>query len=611
MSKIQIGSSRSSSATHHMTQPSTTLNRRYVKRPSNIVIEAAAREAARAQVQATKAMPPSRLVNLRVSSADLEAARKKEAEIKQISASATTPKTEIIPDSVKTEPQSITIMPRVIELGSVTPDQSDFTPTTSSVPVDKSSEMPVEAPEATVEEPNTTPINPQITEPNPQPTTQNPMPAALPQITHYDPWNNQYHQASAISEAVLENQNHQPADVLPETNTTPAEPEIDTATLAMNIAADYAAASLEASVKEYGNGYNNYAIEQDRNTYSAPTATEDSVDAIARAASEAIASIRTASAPNEVSEQITSLQAFADSIKSQYSTPEMRELGDTIDKFVNVAMKSTKMQETSKKSDTKVTLSPKANRAAAKVTKSSAKVMAVNSRAKQNNSKAITKPRPLPRTTTPHQSAPKAAVSSMRKRSPQELKDRAIEQAMRSMATMESTPNKKRQASFKPVAHTKRKTSFKRFIIATGCALACIAGVVYFVSSNIPDVSIRVAAMQTGIQASYPSYVPREYTLNNIDSEAGKINMHFDGPNNSSFNLVEEKSSWDSSALLRNYVEPTWGDNYTTTHEQGITIYISNVNCDAVWVNGGVLYTITSSGTSLTKKQVRNIVVSL
>ena len=117
--------------------------------------------------------------------------------------------------------------------------------------------------------------------------------------------------------------------------------------------------------------------------------------------------------------------------------------------------------------------------------------------------------------------------------------------------------------------------------------------------------------MQTGITASYPSYVPRDYTLGDIFSEDGKITMVFNGPNGAAFNLIEEKSSWDTSALVRNYIEPTWGNDYTTTSEQGITIYISNVSSDAAWVNSGILYRITSSGTPLTKKQVRSIVVSL
>ena len=92
-------------------------------------------------------------------------------------------------------------------------------------------------------------------------------------------------------------------------------------------------------------------------------------------------------------------------------------------------------------------------------------------------------------------------------------------------------------------------------------------------------------------------------------TESGKITITFEGPDNASFTLTEEKSSWDSTTLLRNYVEPTWKDNYTSTHEQGITIYVSGSN--AAWVNGGVLYKINSVSASLTNKQLRNIVTSM
>ena len=140
---------------------------------------------------------------------------------------------------------------------------------------------------------------------------------------------------------------------------------------------------------------------------------------------------------------------------------------------------------------------------------------------------------------------------------------------------------------------------------------ACLAAIVWFVSNNIPDVSVRVAAMQTGIEATYPSYVPMDYSLSDIISEDGKLTMIFSGPDDARFTLVQEKSSWDSATLLRNYVEPTWGEEYVTTHEQGITIYISNQTNDSTWVNGGIRYSITSEGARLTKKQTRNIVLSL
>ena len=78
MSKIQVDSSCPSSATHHITQASTTLNRRYVRRPDNLAIEEAARETS-GMAQSTSYVP-SRLVNLRVSAADLEAAKLREEE---------------------------------------------------------------------------------------------------------------------------------------------------------------------------------------------------------------------------------------------------------------------------------------------------------------------------------------------------------------------------------------------------------------------------------------------------------------------------------------------------------------------------------------------------
>ena len=73
MTEIQIGSGPSSNATHHITQPSKTLNRRYVERPSNLAIEEAAQAIADehdAQAATTPARP-SRLVNLRLHASDL------------------------------------------------------------------------------------------------------------------------------------------------------------------------------------------------------------------------------------------------------------------------------------------------------------------------------------------------------------------------------------------------------------------------------------------------------------------------------------------------------------------------------------------------------------
>lgn len=598
MTKIEIDSGHSSSATHRITQASTTLNRRYVKRPANIAVEEAARTARQQRPVDSAPTRPSRLVNLNVSSADLAAAKEREDAMRQAAEKARMAEITRASEYAAMqsfqglEPFSATPMvPRVVEYGSLSPAMSSTPATETSTP-----EATVQPQDAN--QPSNIPNETSFYS-TASPTTQVSTP-----INSYQPYPN----TAQISDQAI------PSDqAMPTNQTAPVAPtsEIDTSELALNIAADYAAASLGASMQEFGNNYDAYAMSQPEvsptenipfpNLNAIDTQSADSVDAIAHAASEAIASIRAATEPSEVSEQVASLKAFAESIKSSASMPEMKELGNTIEKFVNIAMKSTKIQEETKKkansvtASATVTFSPKVTRAANKVTKSSAKVVAASNR---NRNKVANR-----NTATRTINNKKLRTNKL---NPAELKERAIEEALQSVATMDQP-----RAKTRPVMQTKRKGSVKRFAIAFACAAICVGGVIAFVSSNIPDISIRVAAMQTGITASYPSYVPRDYTLGDIFSEDGKITMVFNGPNGAAFNLIEEKSSWDTSALVRNYIEPTWGNDYTTTNEQGITIYISNASSDAAWVNSGILYRITSSGTPLTKKQVRSIVVSL
>ena len=116
--------------------------------------------------------------------------------------------------------------------------------------------------------------------------------------------------------------------------------------------------------------------------------------------------------------------------------------------------------------------------------------------------------------------------------------------------------------------------------------------------------------MQTGIEASYPSYIPRDFNLSDITSAEGRITLNFKNAiSDSSFNIVEEKSSWDTNALLNNFVRNEYGEDYVVVREQGLTIYINDSN--AAWVNGGVIYKINANSNTLTKKQIKSIAVSL
>ncbi|MBO4812973.1 hypothetical protein J5491_02375 [Candidatus Saccharibacteria bacterium] len=190
-----------------------------------------------------------------------------------------------------------------------------------------------------------------------------------------------------------------------------------------------------------------------------------------------------------------------------------------------------------------------------------------------------------------------------------ELKDQAIRKALASAAKTDDTYTEE-------VNDRKARGGFMgqfrlgRVMLALTCTAVAVFAIVYFVNLNMPDISLRVAAMQTGIEASYPNYVPRDYTLSEISSEESKITLKF--VNNASgddFTLVEEKSSWDSSALQNNYVKNEFPEGYSTIREQGLTIYVFDSN--AAWVNGGVVYKLTAPKDTLTKKQIKTIATSM
>ncbi|MDO5480997.1 MAG: hypothetical protein Q4F60_01460 [Candidatus Saccharibacteria bacterium] len=152
--------------------------------------------------------------------------------------------------------------------------------------------------------------------------------------------------------------------------------------------------------------------------------------------------------------------------------------------------------------------------------------------------------------------------------------------------------------------------TFRNLLFASICSFAVVGAIAYFVNLNMPDISVKVAAMQTGISASYPNYAPRDYSLSSVTSDDGKrIVLTFDGPDDSSFTLSEESTSWDTTALLNNYVKRNFSSEFVTLREQGITVYYDNDA--AAWINGGILYQTKSIGKNLSKEQIRNLVVSL
>lgn len=185
------------------------------------------------------------------------------------------------------------------------------------------------------------------------------------------------------------------------------------------------------------------------------------------------------------------------------------------------------------------------------------------------------------------------------KKTAAELKEEAIKKAL--TTTIKKTEEK-------PALKTKSKISITRIFIALACATASVFAITYLVKLNMPDFSLRVAAAQSGIEAKYPNYTPEGYSLNGITSESGKVTISFKNGDNV-FDISEEKSSWNSSALLNNYVKKEYGEDYTTIKERGLTIYVSKEK--ASWVNGGVLYKLFFKENSLDKSQICSLATSL
>jgi hypothetical protein len=191
---------------------------------------------------------------------------------------------------------------------------------------------------------------------------------------------------------------------------------------------------------------------------------------------------------------------------------------------------------------------------------------------------------------TPVQLAPKPS---------QVIKEEAIAEALHN-APSHTAGNKQHKSA------PKRSRFFS--IASASLALLLLGG--YFTYLNMPSLSVRVAAAQAGVNATYPEYRPDGYSLRGpVAYDEGQVSMKFaanGGPQN--FSITQTKSSWDSSALEENYVNEASNGGYVPFVEHGLKIYVFDNN--AAWVNGGVLYKITGDA-PLSNDQIRRIATSM
>ncbi len=195
--------------------------------------------------------------------------------------------------------------------------------------------------------------------------------------------------------------------------------------------------------------------------------------------------------------------------------------------------------------------------------------------------------------------APHAHISPAPQKTAHEVKQSAIHKAIANTSVNHGEKSKGRLLKRHPRAFS---------IVSASLALVLLGG--YLTYLNMPSLSVRVAAAQSGINASYPNYQPDGYSLNGlVGYSEGKVTMKFasnGGP--SGFTINQAKSNWDSVAVLDNYVSPRAGVSYVPYTERGLTIYTYGNN--AAWVNGGILYTIEGNA-PLSSEQIRRIATSL
>lgn len=193
-----------------------------------------------------------------------------------------------------------------------------------------------------------------------------------------------------------------------------------------------------------------------------------------------------------------------------------------------------------------------------------------------------------------HKAMAKPSVAAPRPA--QEIKNSAIAEALHKAS---NTPAKK------PKTRTHRRVLN---VASASLAVLLLAG--YFTYVNMPGLSVRIAAAQAGIDASYPDYRPVGYRLNGpVAYKDGEVVIQFasnSGPQK--FALAQSKSTWDSSALLEKYVDPKSEGRYATYSDAGLTVYTYGTS--AAWVNGGILYTVEGSA-ALSNEQVRRIATSM
>ena len=157
----------------------------------------------------------------------------------------------------------------------------------------------------------------------------------------------------------------------------------------------------------------------------------------------------------------------------------------------------------------------------------------------------------------------------------------------------------------------KERFSLKQnFASAAAASLSVLLIVGYVTYLNIPNFAMKVVASRAGFDASMPGYTPDGFSFHGpVAYNSGKVVVDFtSNSDDSSYQVAQQESNWDSKSLLENVVKEK-SDKYLTFEDKGLTIYVYGGQ-NATWVNGGVMYSINSQS-KLNTEQLINIATSI
>ena len=148
----------------------------------------------------------------------------------------------------------------------------------------------------------------------------------------------------------------------------------------------------------------------------------------------------------------------------------------------------------------------------------------------------------------------------------------------------------------------KRNTKLISIIISAVALIVIIASVLaYFF---VPSVSFWMATSRAEVSSSMPTYSPAGFDVDGrVQSSPGIVHVNYKSPNGA-YSISMANSNWDSKGVLENKVKPA-SANYQTLEQKGLTIF--TYKNTAMWVNGGILYTI-SYDTEFSNDEILKIV---